>query len=278
VKHLSRILRSMLLCMCSALFVNTGLAQSATSPAAPSAGPVTMTECDSENNNNCATWTFLGLQGNGKWPSGEEANLTAESETSDSVTIKRTDSAGKSAGLTATYKGTRRGDRIGGDFTSSWPGHWADKTGSWYATVEHLPQGLPSVMRFCGPAHCGTLNWSNGIYDATYDDQKHTPGGSTFKIQLFTPEAVMITRKELNGGTAVLTGKISAQGNSISNGHIIFTNGSGQSSTFDYQLTWGSALNDARMPGQPQPQQSQPVVVVRPVMACFPWFFTIVCD
>jgi hypothetical protein len=33
--------------------------------------PVTMTEC--EGINNCATWTFLGTQGNGQWPSGEVA-------------------------------------------------------------------------------------------------------------------------------------------------------------------------------------------------------------
>src|SRR5206468_1623038 len=38
--------------------------------------PVTMTEC--EGVNNCATWTFLGSQGNGQWPSGEIANLTVE--------------------------------------------------------------------------------------------------------------------------------------------------------------------------------------------------------
>lgn len=38
--------------------------------------PVTMTEC--EGVNNCATWTFLGTQGNGQWPTGETANLSVE--------------------------------------------------------------------------------------------------------------------------------------------------------------------------------------------------------
>jgi hypothetical protein len=39
----------------------------------PTATPVTMTEC--EGVNNCATWTFLGGQGTGQWPSGDIASL-----------------------------------------------------------------------------------------------------------------------------------------------------------------------------------------------------------
>ena len=51
--------------------------QSAQAPSkSQSAVPVTMTEC--EGTNNCATWTFLGAQGNGQWPSGEVANLSVE--------------------------------------------------------------------------------------------------------------------------------------------------------------------------------------------------------
>jgi hypothetical protein len=61
--------------------------------------PVTMTEC--EGVNNCATWTFLGSQGNGQWPSGEVANLSVERYDDNSVVIRRADSTGASAGLTA---------------------------------------------------------------------------------------------------------------------------------------------------------------------------------
>src|ERR1700677_470688 len=86
--------------------------KAAQAPSKPkAAGPVTMTEC--EGTNNCATWTFLGTQGNGQWPSGEVANLTVESGDADTVVIRRADSTGSSAGLTVTYTGTRHGDRIG---------------------------------------------------------------------------------------------------------------------------------------------------------------------
>jgi len=39
---------------------------------AQAAVPVTMTE--RERTNNCATWTFLGGQGNSQWPSGDIAH------------------------------------------------------------------------------------------------------------------------------------------------------------------------------------------------------------
>jgi hypothetical protein len=50
-------------------------------------GPVTMTEC--EGTNNCATWTFLGTQGNGQWPSGGVANLSVERFDADTVVMPR---------------------------------------------------------------------------------------------------------------------------------------------------------------------------------------------
>lgn len=234
-----------------------------------------MTEC--EGTNNCATWTFLGAQGNGQWPSGEVANLSVEHYDTDTVVIRRADSTGSSAGLTAVYTGTRHGDRIGGEFTSSWPGHWDKASGNWYATIKSIPQGLPATMRFCGPAHCGTLTWNNGHYDAVYDDIQGQ-GSSTYTVELFNfkPEAVLINRVDKGdkgGGTAVLTGRISPQGNSIVGGKITYTHSDGTSVTNPYQLTWGTAYSAATR-GTAQPQQQ---VVVRPIV-CYPWFFGIVCQ
>jgi hypothetical protein len=229
--------------------------------------PVTMTEC--EGTNNCATWTFLGGQGNGQWPSGEVANLSVEKFDNDSVVIRRADSTGSAAGLTATYTGTRHGDRVGGEFTSSWPGHWNGKSGNWYATVEKMPEGLPRTMRFCGPAHCGTLTWKGGYYDAVYDDGQR---GSKYTVQLFTREAVLINRVDDNGWKATLTGKISPEGNSIIDAKMISPDSDTAS---PYKLTWGTALSSAKGPTpQPRPQVA---VVARPVV-CYPWFFTIVCQ
>jgi len=84
--------------------------KSPTNPQTPS--PITMTEC--EGTNNCATWTFLGTQGIGQWPSGEISNLNVEHFDDNSVSIRRADPIGPSTGLTALYTGTRHGDRVGG--------------------------------------------------------------------------------------------------------------------------------------------------------------------
>jgi hypothetical protein len=243
--------------------------QSATkaAPATPkpqAAVPVTMTEC--EGTNNCATWTFLGGQGNGQWPSGEIANLSVERSDANSVVIRRADSTGASAGLTAVYTGTRHDDRVGGEFTSSWPGHWNSKSGSWYATVEQ-PVTRPNVMHFCA-AHCLTFTLENG----QYTNYTNLPGQSgekrVFAVENFTRESVIIHRTDYGSYplTALYAGRMSSDGNSIS--------GDG------WKIVWGAALNtlpgsdEERDRGKPQP--SQPVIVVRPAL-CVPWFFTIVC-
>jgi hypothetical protein len=90
---------------------------------------------------------------------------------------RRADSTGPSAGLTAVYKGTRNNERIGGEFTSSWPGHWNNKTGNWYATIRGDAQSPPPLMRVCDPNYsCGTWTWNNGkrqsksIYELTIAD------------------------------------------------------------------------------------------------------------
>lgn len=94
----------------------------------PTPSPVAMTEC--QGTDNCASWTFLGTQGNGQWPTGEIANLKVEKFDSTSVVIRRADSTGAAAGLTAVYTGTRHGNRLGGEFKSTWPGHWVNQEGT----------------------------------------------------------------------------------------------------------------------------------------------------
>jgi hypothetical protein len=237
----------------------------ASSAKAPAATPVTMAEC--EGVNNCATWTFLGSQGNGQWPSGEIANLTVENFDADTVVIRRADSTGASAGLTAVYKGTRHGDRIGGEFTSSWPGHWDDKAGNWYATIEKNSASLPAVMHWC--IDCtngmgGTLKWENGHYLALSDVSGQT---TILQVESFSRQSVVLHR--INSGrypgTAELAGQISAQENTI-NG--IQTDPDGRTKTF--RAAWGSAINT--LPGTRGPDP----VVVRPIV-CYGWFL-IVCQ
>lgn len=252
---------------------NTQPAQKAV-PAPPksqAAVPVTMTEC--EGTNNCATWTFLGTQGNGQWPSGGIANLSVEHFDADTVVIRRADSTGSSAGLTAVYRGTRHGDCLGGEFTSSWPGHWSNMSGNWYATIGKAAQGPPSVMHWCAQ-HCSTWVWDGGRYVGAGTAPGANPGcGVT--VESFTRESVIMHRTDCGQfpGTAVLTGQISSQGNTIVNGTITWTyHPCCGLSSGSYNAAWGTAINS--IPGSDGPT---PQVVARPVV-CFPWFFTVVCN
>ena len=253
--------------------------------------PVAMTEC--EGVNNCATWTFLGAQGNGQWPSGEVANLTVERYDDNSVVIRRADSTGASAGLTAVYTGTRHGDRVGGDFTSSWPGHWENKSGNWYATVES-PISPPEVMHFCAK-NCGTLLWQSGHYEPVIKPSYCPPDWtSIWTVESFTRDLVILRRHDSpcaanplsipNGWDAVYTGKMSAEGNSLifekvdaRQNDAIFVDPA------NLRLAWGSAINtvpgsnEERDRGR-QPQQGTVVVpVVAAPVVCVPWFFGMVC-
>jgi hypothetical protein len=254
----------------------------AQSTAKPRSGaPVTMTEC--EGTNNCATWTFLGTQGNGQWPSGEVANLSVEHFDTASVVIRRADSTGPSAGLTAVYRGTRNGNRVGGEFTSSWPGHWNNMTGNWYATIGRAAQSIPTLMRVCDPAHsCGTLTWNNGHYDGVWGGGGAGPDGSqgviaTMTVESFSPDSVILHRSDSNrpGYFYTYTGKISSAGNSILNGIWEGDAGSREAGLLGhYTATWGAAFQDNPAARQ---QHQGPVVVSRPTV-CYGWFFAVVCQ
>jgi hypothetical protein len=234
--------------------------------------PVTMTEC--EGVNDCATWTFLGAQGNGQWPTGEMANLTVETLDGDKLEIRRADSTGATAGMTAIYTGTRHGDRVGGEFVSSWPGHWDNKAGNWYATVGQNPPSPPSVMRVCDTVRCGTWTWKDGHYEGVWSDIGVT---ATMTVISFTPDSVIIKRTDDASGankSYMYKGKISSEGDSIVNGES-----SGIDNNFSgyFTATWGSALRDTRARASSAPIQQQPVLVVQPAV-CIPWFFTVICN
>jgi hypothetical protein len=231
--------------------------QTATAPSQSKATPVTMTEC--EGVNNCATWTFLGTKGNGQWPSGEVANLSVEKFDAGSVVIRRADSTGPSAGLTAIYTGTRHGERVGGEFTSSWRGHWQSKSGNWYATIGKAPSSLPLVMHFCGQ-HCKTLVWDDGQYVHHSSDAVEI-----WVVESFTPASVVIHRTDSNGFGGVYTGQMSPEGNRIINGTF---NGRPDG----YKLTWGTALNS--VPGDDGPGRP---AAVRPLI-CYGWFLGVICQ
>jgi hypothetical protein len=226
-----------------AILALTAVSHSQTAQSKPkTAVPVTMTEC--EGTNNCATWTFLGAQGNGQWPSGEVANLSVERYDANSVVIRRADSTGASAGLTAVYTGTRHDDRVGGEYTSSWPGHWNSKSGNWYGTVERNPTGPPSVMHIC-LANCQTWNLDKGP-PFNKPHYGSAASGVLITVDSWTRESVVMNRTDSGSvpGTAILTGKLSSDGNSMVNGNIAWIwhpccgTGSGP-----FTAAWGPAIN-----------------------------------
>ena len=114
-------------------------------PGCPVAGagnlPTKLTECESgqcvPGGGGPGDWTFNGRQGHGEWRlQGAKANLTIERFDFDDVVIRREDVVGRTPGITAIYTGKIQGNRIEGNVTWSWPGHWNKSPSStWYATV-----------------------------------------------------------------------------------------------------------------------------------------------
>jgi hypothetical protein len=121
-------------------------------------------------------------------------------------------------------------------------------------TSSQVSVTLPPVMRFCA-TFCFTLHLKDGHYDAIQDGDNKQATVSTYTVVRFTPEAVEINRADTGGGRAVLTGKISPEGNAIVGGSIRWIGGTG--GIFPYHLTWGNALMAAtKTTPPPNTQQS----------------------
>ena len=249
-----------------------GPKQNAASSKLPAPVPVTMTEC--EGVNNCATWTFLGSQGTGQWPSGDIASLSVERYDADNVVIRRADATGSSAGLTALYTGARHGDRVGGISPPLGRGTGPINP----ETGMQRCKSLKARHRLCAftiPAGtCGTWTWNNGHYDGVWAQAGVT---ANLAVESFTSESVVIRRTDTGaraGYAYVYTGKISAGGDSILNGTWVGVPGTAQAgSAGNFTATWGAALGN-NPAARPSPQRV--VVPVVPVI-CVPWFFGVVC-
>ena len=96
------------------------------------------------------------------------------------------------------------------------------------------PPKVPNQVHFCGPLHCMTLNWDGGRYVVRSDDGQVT---STWTVDKFTKQMVVIHRFESNGFSAVYRGQISNQGDTLTN--VTLNNGPANGVAF----TWGPALH-----------------------------------
>jgi hypothetical protein len=227
-------------------------AQNAAQPGSKSsaAAPFAMIECE-QWTEGCATWTFLGPQGIGELPSGEEVSLTY-SINGDKIIFIRAHSKGPLAGLRVTYTGTADKDGISGKFETT--GNGQNKSGNWYSYETNADsRNLPSVMRMCiAPAYnlCWTWTWSNGHYDGIMSVNNGAGAdGGTMMVESFTPRSVVLRMKQ-SGVSAVIKGKISSEGNTIVNAD--WSNSKGQAGLST--ISWGTALNMAAGCCQPQQQ------------------------
>jgi hypothetical protein len=237
--------------------------------------PVAMKEC--EGATQCASWSFLGTQGNGQGASGEVENLSVERFDANSVVIRRADSTGTSAGLTADYVGTRHGNHIEGTYHSSWPGHWDSMSGKWSATLGTTSSdGSPNAASGANGGLDGVMvgRWGTGHLLFTFDDGKTVAGNdydSNGYNHIFSGRyvaanriAYTATRIDPNGCRTSTTGTIRVVDRNNLDTAQQGWNGCGVSTgNVTGHLTRAPA-------GAPRPQQQQLVV-------CVPWFFTIVC-
>ena len=105
---------------------------------------------------------------------------------------------------------------------------------------QRLDRSLPPVMKFCA-YHCFTFTLENGIY-TNYDKVSGEPGEKRIlTIESFKKESVIFHRTDYgnNQNSAVMTGRISEDGNSLVDGIIKWQD----NKTFSFQMTWGTKLS-----------------------------------
>ena len=109
-----------------------------------------------------------------------------------------------------------------------------------------LPASLPPVMHIC-MAHCTVLTWENGHY-VNYGPQNT----SVYTVESFRPDSVILHRTDRGYFplTAVLSGKLSPDGNSIINGKIVWTSGNTGQGLF--KAAWGAAIDTVPGSGDPR--------------------------
>jgi hypothetical protein len=115
-----------------------------------------------------------------------------------------------------------------------------------------LPPMMHLCIAGCSTGKGGTLVLENGHY------ADRLAPGSVFTVETFTPELVVLhlTRDDQYGGTAILKGQLSKDGNSIVNGTIQWTSHPCCGlTTGPFRAAWGNAIGT--VPGNPQERNAQ---------------------
>jgi len=216
--------------------------------------PTTIAQCEPDA---CATWSFHGKQGIGRWTTGPISDLTIVHFDANTVSIRRLDTTGPGKGIDGLYVGTRKGDRLQGTFTWSWPDHGALSTGSvpWYAIIKpeanESERLVPNRMTECEDAGiCSTWSfegndghgqWPNGVFAA-------------LSVDHFDGKQVSIRRVDTTGIAKGLTAfYIGTLARDHFEGTVIWSwPGHGQYSTGIN--SWHATINKVEPPSPPKPR------------------------
>src|ERR1700759_586732 len=99
------------------------------------------------------------------------------------------------------------------------------------------PAGItaPAKMRFCA-YFCFVLTKQGDHYNAVDDGVPNGTVKSVYRIVNFTRDNIVINRTDMAGGTAVLRGRLSADGQSVVDGNAEFHNTNGSVLHYPFQL------------------------------------------
>jgi hypothetical protein len=107
-------------------------------------------------------------------------------------------------------------------------------------------RSLPKQMRFCDN-FCFRLTLANDHYEAVQEGSTDGAVGSIYSVVRFSPQAIEFYRNDANRQFAILTGRMSSDGNRLVDGSIAWYQPDGSSNTVTgVALTWGLALMEAR--------------------------------
>jgi len=158
----------MRICTSAACRIFVGFAFSCTLALAQTI-PARLSECETYG---CGgDWRFNDRKGTAHWPNGAEAELTVERWDQDQVIIRRKDISAQTLGATAVYTGKINGNRIEGEATYTWPGHWGNKpvVVQWNAVINDEPvPGEPKAPAESAPKASASVRGQvpdlNGIW------------------------------------------------------------------------------------------------------------------
>jgi hypothetical protein len=132
--------------------------------------------------------------------------------------------------------------------------------------------GLPLHMKFCGPARCFVLTLKDGHYDAVPFDNPDEGVYSTYTVVRWTLGSIILNRKDREGATATLTGRMVngageyGQGWGIQDGTITIHRPDGSDAGFPYTLTWTASEPTEAWPG-PSPATPSTAPQAKPLTA-----------